>query len=298
MSVCPICHGQGRTSLYCIKGYEILECKACGGYSLGEAPLKVQDDSRSDYETDYFGRGATSEKLTGYFNYEAELELHIKNFAQYLKQIRLHAKGNTLLDVGCASGHFLLAARKSGFLAKGLDVSAAATARVRELGFEAWTGDPASIDISERFDVITLWETIEHVPDPDPLLQRIKKWLKPDGILMIGTGDNTSLVSRMLGKRWWYFVPPDHVVYYNPRALEIALKRNGYQIESSGHVVAHWVSSRNAAMKLMRSFAVKPSLAIKVAGALPEIPLKILHGTTMLVAARPELQSPASGQSA
>jgi len=286
MNACPICLKEGRRPRYVIRGYPILECPACGGFSLGEAP-KAASESTADYEGEYLKRGKGSNKLTGYYDYEAELKLHVRNFGQYLALIRRYSKGTSLLDVGCASGHFLIAASQAGFQAKGLDVSEAATQRVRELGFEAWTGFPDSIEIPERFDVITLWETIEHLPEPDAVLQRIRSWLKPDGILAVATGDNTSLVSRMLGKRWWYLVPPDHVVYYNPRALEIVLERNGFQIETNRHILGHWVSSRNASMKLMRSFQVNAEAALKIAGALPDLPLKIIHGTTNIVIARP-----------
>ncbi len=286
MATCPICLQENRRQRYVVKGYPILECLSCGGFYLGES-LKPTRDNAADYEEDYYSRGVGSTKLTGYFDYEAELKLHVRNFEQYIRLIRRHSKGTSLLDVGCASGHFLIAASRAGFEAKGLDVSEAATQRVRELGFEAWTGSPDAVEIEERFDVVTLWETIEHLPNPDAVLRRIRSWLKPDGILVVATGDNTSLLSRILGKRWWYLVPPDHVVYYNPRALTIVLERNGYQVATSNHILGHWVSLRNLSMKLMRSFQVDATTVLKIVNALPDFALKVLHGTTNIVVARP-----------
>jgi SAM-dependent methyltransferase len=179
-----------------------------------------------------------------------------------------------------------LAASQAGFDAKGIDVADASVVLARARGFEVWTGDPTTIDLTARFDVVTLWETIEHLPDPDTILRQIRRWLKPGGVLAIGTGNNRSLLSRLLGNRWWYLVPPDHCVYYNPRALAIVLERNGFRVERTYQVLSHLVSSRNALMKLLRSFQFRPSLALKIARTVPDIPIKIVHGTTTVVIAR------------
>ncbi len=269
-----------------IRGYPILECSRCLGFSLGAADGTATPSTEADYSDSYLCRGAGATKLTGYFDYEGDLQIHLKNFQQYVGLIRRHSHGLALLDVGCASGHFLEAASRAGFMAKGIDVAGASTALAQSRGFQVWTGDPATIDLAERFDVITLWETIEHVPNPDALLGQIRSWLKPGGIIVIGTGNNRSLLSRLLGRRWWYLVPPDHCVVYNPRALTIVLERNGFHVERTYRIWAHLVSSRNAIMKLLRSFQVKPAWALKVARALPELPLTIVHRTTMVLVAR------------
>lgn len=285
---CPVCGSEQVQRRFEVRGYPILACRSCGAFFSGEPAAGSDVPATATYGDNYLSRGdGNGAKLSGYFDYEGEMDLHLRNFRKYLTLVRRHSGGNTLLDVGCASGHFLLAASRGGFSAKGLDVSTPSTERARALGFDVWTGDPATIELTERFDVVTLWETIEHLPDPAPVLRQIRRWLKPDGVLMIGTGDNTSLLSHVLGKRWWYLNPPDHTIYYNPRALRIALAQNGFEVDGVYRVWSHLVSSRNAVMKLLRSFQAKPKFALSVARALPDIALRVVHGTTMVVAARP-----------
>lgn len=89
-----------------------------------------------------------------------------------------------------------------------------------------------------------------------------------------------------MGKRWWYVTPPDHVVYYNPTALQRVLEDQELQVDAWHRIPLHWVSSKNVLMKLLRSFQIDAGLILKLARWLPSFPLPILHGTTMVAVAR------------
>lgn len=172
-----------------------LRLLVCGGADDSRGAAAVADPTRPDaYAADYLKRAEGSDSsLSGYYDYEAELPLHLRTFQQHLQIVATHATGKRLLDVGCASGHFLIAAHRAGYEVMGTDISASAIAHIRDtLGFPAISGDIAQLSLDERFDVITLWETIEHLARPAPVLRKLRSWLRPGGVLIIGTGDNSS----------------------------------------------------------------------------------------------------------
>lgn len=286
---CPICQVTGARPRYHVRGYTVLACPGCGGWYL---PL--QAGQGATYDDDYLRRGRASEATHGYFDYERDRALHLRNFQRNLEILGEFGAAGALCDVGCASGHFLMAARASGrFTAlTGVDPSHAAVAAVRErLGCAAVAGLLGAMPAPGRYDVLTLWETIEHIPRPVEALAAARAWLRPGGLLAVGTGDNTAPLARLLGRRWWYLVPPDHCVYFNRRALTIALTRAGYEIVGWRRIWTHWVSGANATMKLLRSLDLPPAKALAAAGALAHVALPIVHGTTLVALARPS-QSP------
>jgi hypothetical protein len=138
-----------------------------------------------------------------------------------------------------------------------------------------------------RFDVVTMWETIEHIERPVETLVALRGWLRPGGLLAIGTGDSASPLARALGRRWWYLVPPDHCVYFNKGALATALERANYEIVGWRRIFLHWVSAANVAMKLLRSLEVAPARAVAAGRRVGRVPLPIVHGTTIVALTRP-----------
>jgi len=287
---CPICH-TAASKRYYIRGYALLECQRCRALFVPSAALP-QAPSTDQYDGSYLGRShQAGDRLSGYFDYEAELPLHLRNFQQHLEIIRQEVSGTQLLDVGCASGHFLLAASRARYQVNGIDVSQTAIDALKtRFGFEAWVGDPAHLPLDRLYDAITLWETLEHMADPRPTLRRLRDRLRPEGRLFIGTGDNQSPLARALGSRWWYRTPPDHVIIYNRQALRHLLETCGYRLESWHRIGHHRVSARNVVMKLLRSFNVPGPVALRVAEATPAFPLCIPHGTTMVAVASSQLE--------
>jgi SAM-dependent methyltransferase len=280
---CPICQANAGREKFRVRGYTIVACGRCTGWYLEEA-------ARADYGEGYLRRAEDGGQASGYFDYEGERALHLRNFARNLDILEEFADGGALCDVGCASGHFLLAAQRSGKFSSlcGVDVSAGAIEKVKqEVGCPAFAGEVEKMTPPGQFDVVTMWETIEHIERPVETLDALRGWLRPGGLLAIGTGDNASPLARALGRRWWYLVPPDHCVYFNREALATALARAGYEVVGWRRIFLHWVSAANVAMKLLRSLEVAPARAVAAGRHIGKMPLPIVHGTTIVALARP-----------
>ena len=284
MKACPICGANEGRLRHQVRGFGVLACARCTGWYLREAAA-----GGDAYAGGYLRRASEADQTRGYYDYEAERALHLRNFARNLQILGQYGAAGALCDVGCASGHFLQAARASGRFAQlaGVDVSAEAIATVQaQLGVAAWAGQVEQMPAPGRFDVVTMWETIEHIERPVAALAALRSWLNPGGLLAVGTGDNASAAARLLGRRWWYLVPPDHCVYFNKVALGMALERAGYRVLGWRRIWMHWVSAANGVMKLLRSFEVDPSLAVGVARRFGAVGVPIWHGSTIVALAR------------
>jgi SAM-dependent methyltransferase len=149
-----------------------------------------------------------------------------------------------LLDIGCAYGPFLAAAREEGFVPVGVDPSEDAGSYVRgELSIEARQGffpDAPPPDFLEEksFDAVTLWYVIEHFENCVPVFERIRRVLKTGGVLAFSTPSFSGVSGRKSLTRFLERSPPDHITIWSPRASGALLKKAGFTVRKiviTGH---------------------------------------------------------------
>jgi 2-polyprenyl-3-methyl-5-hydroxy-6-metoxy-1,4-benzoquinol methylase len=146
-----------------------------------------------------------------------------------------------LLDLGCGTGVFLDEARSAGFDVEGVEVSAYAADQARARGLVVHGAPLDTIDFaSADFDVVTLWDVIEHVPDPMATLEQAAAALRRGGVLALSTGDVTSLCARLSGAHWHLFTLPEHLCFFSPRALRSMLRACGLRVARETREV-NWV---------------------------------------------------------
>ncbi len=164
--------------------------------------------------------------------YAAEAPFRRRNFERILRFLtdRLGLRPGRLLDVGAALGLLVEAAREAGWEAYGVEPSRpmaeAARGRgvpVEAVSLEAWDGPV------HAFDVITMLDVIEHVPEPDRFLAKALRHLRPGGVICIVTPDVTSVAARLLGRRWWHY-RPGHVQFFSARSLGCLIERLGGRV--------------------------------------------------------------------
>ena len=148
-----------------------------------------------------------------------------------LKRINLPGRGMKVLDVGCAGGAFLVAARTCGMDAVGVEPALWMAAHGRErYEIDIRDGYLAEGMFQEAsFDMITLWDVIEHMPEPHASLSLIRKLLKPDGVLLVNFPDIASLAARLLGERWPFWLGV-HLIYYTRKTMAAQLARAGFEV--------------------------------------------------------------------
>jgi 2-polyprenyl-3-methyl-5-hydroxy-6-metoxy-1,4-benzoquinol methylase len=222
VNACALCWRADGTSMFRVDGSLMVRCDRCG--LVREALRPAATDSV--YDAEYY---STESAKGGYANYVLDAEINRITFTERLHAIerRLGRKGR-LLDVGCALGDFIEVARELGWDAEGIEISAYAAAQARARGLRVPTGTLEDVVLPERaYDVVTLYDVIEHLTDPVRTLQRVRGLLRPDGVVHVVTPNVGGLQARLLGPRWYHYKPGEHIYLFSPTTAREAIERAG-----------------------------------------------------------------------
>jgi 2-polyprenyl-3-methyl-5-hydroxy-6-metoxy-1,4-benzoquinol methylase len=139
-------------------------------------------------------------------------------------------RSRKLLDVGCYIGVFLEIAQERGWEAWGVEPSHWAVREARRRGLRVLEGTLDNVHLAEEsFDVITMWDVIEHLPDPMRELRESYRLLKKGGLICIHTMNIESPLARLMGHRWPWLMEM-HLYYFSPRTLSAMLKKAGFTV--------------------------------------------------------------------
>ena len=242
---CRLCGCTRPRRLYPLEDFSVVRCPECGLVFL-EIDLgaeKIKEMYSGDYyenRADYFFDNPVLNKGRD------EEDTSIRNFRHGLELVKVHHPdaGNRLLDVGCAVGVFMTLARDEGWEVSGVDISDFAAGYCREkLGLDAHAaGNLAEAGFEpESFDVITLWDVLEHFEDPLSQLREVNRLLKPGGVMLVDTPNQGSLIRsvahflyRISGglvdlpvrKLYHQF----HLYYFDTATLGRLLEEAGFQL--------------------------------------------------------------------
>jgi 2-polyprenyl-3-methyl-5-hydroxy-6-metoxy-1,4-benzoquinol methylase len=179
-------------------------------------------------------RVAASAILDGYAagadpEYVSQMDARVRTFASALGRIERLAPGRgRLLDVGTAAGAFLKAACDAGWDAVGVEPNGWLAEWGREhYGVRIQVGSIDDVPLTGTFDVVTLWDVIEHTPDPMHVLARVNMLLRPGGLLVVNYPDIGSWIARAFGRRW-PFLSSVHLYYFTRETMGAALRRAGF----------------------------------------------------------------------
>jgi len=221
---------------------EVLRCASCKAVFL--SPERHETPAESLYSQDYFTEREAYFFHDGVVDGSERESPHIADFRAGLDLIEPYVgPPGSLLDVGCATGSFLSLAKARGWQCRGVEVSTFAAARAREsTGCEIFCGRLSDAPFGDStFDVITMWDLLEHLPVPLEGLQNARRLLKPSGTLLVNTPNENSLlrkVARFLyrGSGGWITAPvnrlyhPYHLYYFAADTLTLLFRQAGFEL--------------------------------------------------------------------
>jgi len=241
---CPICAAPDPVLRYEITQFHVYRCRSCSQVYLW--PLISEDEVREMFTRLYTeGEGSVPELKT-YYEYtyhDSPDNPVVQAYEIWLEHLERFKTGGRLLDVGCGTGLFLAVARRRGWETFGIDECVEATEHARShFELEVLDGDFHAIaERGERFDVITMWDIIEHARDPVGLLASAKDLLAPGGVMGISTPNQRNILDLILGSLYRlsggrvarpldkiYF--EQHFLYFDPDTLAASIERAGLEV--------------------------------------------------------------------
>jgi 2-polyprenyl-3-methyl-5-hydroxy-6-metoxy-1,4-benzoquinol methylase len=203
----------------------VVRCRQCGLVYV--CPRLIQQELWKRYSQEYFD----NEYLPSQGPFDAQ-----SNLARYrplLQKLRGYVPaGRNLLDVGCATGYFLEAARQDGWQVTGTEISEYAAEYARQkFGLEVLTAkiEEAQLPLG-KYDAVTMWEVLEHLQNPMAALSAIHAVMSPGGVIGISSPNFASLTYLLVGKEWWVIGPTEHIYYFTLPTLRKMLEQVGFQM--------------------------------------------------------------------
>lgn len=240
---CAVC-GQasaGHPTLFYKHNTPVVRCTGCG--LLYANPRWKEDLLAGVYDQKYWEDYAERVKHTA-----LDLAANQARWDPNLHVIQGVRQNGRLLDVGCATGEFLAAAKAWGWESYGVEVAPQAAAYAeRAYGVQVHTGTLDTAPWPDGwFDAVTLWEVIEHVPSPRAYVERIARLVRPGGMFAISTPNIRSLTYALIGRNWWVIGPNAHIYYFAPRTLVRLLADYGFTIHllTTQNRPLHWRRAR------------------------------------------------------
>ncbi len=196
----------------------LVRCRSCGLQYVSPRPLA------SDIVDAYSGGDDPA--------YVSQVAARERTFADAVAHIETILPGRgRILDVGTAAGAFLAAARGRGWQVEGCEPNAwLAEWGSRHYGIPIRTGELFDQSFAPgSFDVVTLWDVIEHTPDPTRVIGTVRYLIRPGGVLVVNYPDIGSWIARALGRRW-PFLSSVHLYYFTRETMRSLLERHGFEV--------------------------------------------------------------------
>lgn len=237
MICCIICKGKNWRK----KFNGLVECRNCGFVRAKDSYFKASP--KKLYSKKYFTEYE-------YTNYEAEKNALVLNFTDRLRKIRKYKAKGRLLEIGCAYGYFLgLAAKYFDTTGVDLDASIVNQAR-RNTTSKIIRGDFQKLRFKDKFDVICMFDTIEHLKHPEKYLAKAQTLLNKNGIIVIETGDIGAILPRIQKKKWRLIHPPFHLQYFSRASLVSLLRNTGFHVVYKTNFISFFRSVSQTAYRL------------------------------------------------
>ncbi len=226
---CPVCLADDYRVSFVKQGFSYCKCREC-------TMLYVNPVLKDEISYDSYISGEVSNKVLDVLLSKTQREFDEPKFVKALELIEAvlpEKSGRRLLDIGCSVGHFLEVARGADWNCTGIELNSASADHTESLGFNVIRKPlVAGLFAENRFEIVTMWDVLEHIPDPESILDVIRSILAPNGILCLIVPNSDSLAARMMREKCTMFRGSSHVNIFNRVTLCRLLERVGFRAET------------------------------------------------------------------
>ncbi len=271
---CPDCGSDAHEPLHAahdrwfdVPGtYRYARCAACGLTYLRDRPAPAA--LAAHYPPDYVRRGRGPAWLHAWFRaYDLRRRVRLVR--------RLAGRGGRVLDVGCAAGDFLCAARGAGLVVAGVEPAPWAAAAAQAHGLPVWPTAVAAARLPHAaFDVATLWDVVEHLDRPGDDLAHVAAAVRPGGWLVVTTPVLDGWEARLWRTRWPGWDTPRHLVVFERATLQRVVERAGFRPAGWRYLSEGYLLTAMAAAQACK-VAAPPPVARAVHAVLHARPVRL-----------------------
>jgi len=221
---CPVCDDTHSRPAYFKFGLPLVKCQGCG--LVYANPRLTAEEIWQRYSPDYFWNEYMP--ALGVTDGQFDLNYFDSRHSAMLRFIARHRPApGRLIEIGAGAGFFLKAAERAGWSVAGIEISTEgvefATTR---LGLEIRRESAEALSFPDAsFDVVVMFDVIEHLLDLVAALARVKAVLRPGGLLVVTTPNLHALSRLALGSEWAVLSPAEHLYNFTEASLGLLLRR-------------------------------------------------------------------------
>jgi 2-polyprenyl-3-methyl-5-hydroxy-6-metoxy-1,4-benzoquinol methylase len=235
LNSCPLCGLQKTELLLSAQDYfltsepfDIVQCVECGFRFTNPRPCE-SDLSKYYQSAEYISHSDTRKGiLASVYQLVRQYTLKRKR-----KLIEKYHKGGEILDIGCATGHFLNKMARHGWITTGIEPDDTTRGyAIAEYGLNVFSEDKLDEFTASSFDVITMWHVLEHVAQLNKRIQQLRKLIKPGGTIIIAVPNCESYDAIKYGRFWAGYDLPRHLYHFTKSDISKLAEKIGMRIES------------------------------------------------------------------
>ncbi|MDR1546046.1 MAG: class I SAM-dependent methyltransferase [Deltaproteobacteria bacterium] len=233
---CPICGAAPGPGLFVKDGFRHVRCLEC---DLIYVSLILREDLMIQHWREEMAWTMVLKSQP-----QAELDRLKYDYGLDLASERLASR--RLLDVGAGTGDFARRATERGWEATALELNVESTNALARQGYKVIVKPLEMADLADgTFDLVSLWEVLEHVAEPKTTLAETRRVLADDGLALILVPNSASLVTRLLHEKSNTFGGHSHLNHFNPKSLTLLLESLRFEIVELETVITELGSVNN-----------------------------------------------------
>jgi SAM-dependent methyltransferase len=225
-ALCKLCGSRRADHVYTKNGFELVRCTSCGLVYVLNPPMREEIERHYSFASGYHTVFRSDSS--------AESRAHAARAVDFLRIVRSHSPVGRILDVGCSVGFFLERACAEGWSTFGVEISDDTAELARGRGLDVFTGTLEEAHFPpSSFDVVTMWDVVEHLQDPVATVAVGASVLKPGGVLVISTPNIGGMfpqlsyhAARWTGS-WPHPEPPSHLFQFSKPTIRRLLEQRG-----------------------------------------------------------------------
>jgi 2-polyprenyl-3-methyl-5-hydroxy-6-metoxy-1,4-benzoquinol methylase len=237
-------------------------------------PQPATEELAAYYPEDYEAHVGTRRQQLGWLH----RTVYLYGIQKRHRAIMRYIPPGRLLDIGCATGAFLDNMRERGWEVAGIEPSVrAATYAREELGLDVQNTalETAQLE-SESFDLVTMWNVLEHLSDPQRALHRIRETLRVGGLLVFAIPNVESYAVRLFGKYWAGYDIPRHLFVFPRATLERMVQVAGFEVLECRCIYGTYDAFAYSARFVMHERITSEKLRSAVTRIILSLPARVL----------------------